>query len=393
MTPDRRSTARAGMLRPSTGEGAHRVTYVELFFDLVFVFAVTQLSHILIHEQTGVALLHTVMLTMVVWFAWVYTTWAMSWLDPERAPVGALLFVMMALGLLIAATIPEAFGDLALPFALALVAFSLVRSIFAVIAFRRTHPGHSINFVRISLWHAGTGALWIVGALVAQDARLWVWLAALVIDYIGPRARFWVPGLGRSPVSTWNVSGEHMAERVSLFVIIVLGESIVVTGSTFAEVGIGWLNGTAFLAAFVGAVLMFLLYFRHNQREGSDYISGAADRGMIAQTAYTYIPLLLVFGVVASAVADGLILRDPTGGGSVWLSGLLCGGAALYVLGNALFGRSTGRPWLTVHLIGVAVLVALMALTPVVSPLVLSWIVNAALLGIVLSETRRHRHP
>jgi len=380
---------KTGLLRPTTGEASHRVTYIELFFDLVFVFAVTQLSHILIHQQTGIALLHTVMLTMVVWFAWVYTTWAMSWLDPERGPVGTLLFVMMALGLLIAATIPEAFGGLALPFALSLVAFSLARSVFAIVAFGRAQrTEHAMNFVRISCWHVGTGILWIVGALVTEDARLWVWLAAVVLEYIGPRIRFWVPGVGASSVHSWNVSGEHMAERVSLFVIIVLGESIVVTGSTFAEVGITWLNGTAFLAAFVGAVLMFLLYFRHNQRHGSDFISRASDRGMIAQTAFTYIPLLLVFGVVASAVADGLILRDPAGAGSTWLAGLLCGGAALYVLGNALFGRSTGGPWLRVHLIGAVVLLALIAVSSIVNPLVLSWIVNAVLLAVVLSETR-----
>nr|WP_277348444.1 low temperature requirement protein A [Planctomonas sp. JC2975] len=374
-------------MRPATGDVAHRVTFIELFFDLVFVFAVTQLSHILIHEQDPLALLHTVMLTMVVWMAWVDTTWALSWLNPERGPVSALLFVLMGLGLILAATIPQAFTTEALPFALALVAFNLGHSVFTMIAFSRHRPQHTANFARISAWHAVEGAVWITGALVPEGARVWVWLVAIALAWIAPRVFFWVPVFGRSNVATWDVSGEHMSERVSLFFIIALGESIVVTGSAFAQTGLSWLGVTAFLAAFVGTVLMFLLYFRHNQRGGSDYISRASNRGMIAQTAYTYIPILLVFGIVGSAVADGLILRQPTVGNDAWVAGLLCGSAALYVLGNALFSRATGGPWLWTHLIGAVVLTAMIALFPIVEPLVLSWTVNVVLAAMVLKET------
>ena len=385
------SASRAGLLRPSTGELAHRVTFVELFFDLVFVFAVTQLSHMLIHEQTGTSLVHTVMLTMVVWMAWVDTTWALNWLNPTSAPVGGMLFVLMALGMLLAVTIPDAFGGQALPFALALVAFNLVHSLFTAGAFLRSRPGHAVNFARISIWHAVSGALWIGGAVLSPDTRLWVWLAALLIDWLGPRAMFWVPFLGGSRLDTWDITGEHMSERVSSFFIIALGESIVVTGSTFAETGIQWIEVAAFLAAFVGTVLMFQLYFRHNQRGGSEYISHASERGMIAQTAYTYIPIVLVFGIVGTAVADGLILRDPTGGHSPWVVGMLCGSASLYVLGNAFFSRATGAPWLRAHLVGAAVFAAMIALSPVLDPLTLIWIVNAVLLAIVLSEVRDYR--
>ncbi|GAB3801221.1 low temperature requirement protein A [Humibacter antri] len=377
-----------GLLRPATGDVAHRVGYVELFFDLVFVFAVTQLSHILIDHRDPLALLHTVMLAMVVWFAWVYTTWAMSWLNPERWPVAALLFLMMLLGMLIAVAIPDAFGDRALLFALALTAFGLVRSVFTIAAFAPTSRPHAMNFVRITCWHAGVGVLWIAGALVPPDARLWVWIAALVLEYAGPRLHFWVPALGSSDDSTWNVSGEHMSERVSLFLIIALGESIIDTGVSFASGSIDWMRGNAFLAAFVGTVLLFLLYFRHNQRGGSEYISHAHDRGMIAQTAFTYIPVLLVFGIVASAVADALILGESAGASGSWVAGLLCGGAALYALGNAFFRRATGGPWTPVHIVGALVLLVLFPLHTVVPFVVLSWIVNLVLLAIVLSDGR-----
>lgn len=379
---------RPTLLRPSEGAAAHRVTFIELFFDLVFVFAVTQLSHIVIDEPGWLSLLHTVVLTMVVWMVWVDTTWTLSWLDPERPPVSAMLFVLMALGMLMAATIPHAFDTQALTFALALAAFQLINPVFTLFAFRRTRPAHAGNFARISVWSFVAGATWIVSALVPSDARIWIWLAALLLMWIGPRAAFWVPFYGRSDVGTWDVTGEHMSERVSLFFIIALGESIVVTGTAFAGTGVTWLSGLAFLSAFVGTVLMFLLHFRHIQRGGSDYISRARERGMIAQVAYTYVPIVLVFGIVGASVADGLVVRDPAGGPDAWVAGILCGSAALYVFGNAVFVRATGGPWLRLHLVGAAVLMVMVALFPVASPLLLSWLVNLVLLAVVLGEAR-----
>jgi low temperature requirement protein LtrA len=374
------------LLRPTTGEEAHRVTYIELFFDLVFVFAITQISHILIHQQSGTALVHTLVLTLVVWWAWVYTTWATSWLNPERGWVRSLMLVLMVLGMLMSSAIPEAFTSRALLFAVALVALHLTRSVFTIFVFARRHPDHAVNFVRITIWHAAAGAFWIWGALAPEDQRLWIWLAALVIDYAGPRARFWVPGLRASSLDTWNVSGEHMAERVSLFLIIALGESIIVTGVTFSTGEISWLNGLAFLAAFVSTVLMWLLYFNHGQRRGSDYIAKAAERGMIAQTAFSYVPLLLILGIVLTAVADELVLHEPLGKTNVWTAGLLCGASAVYLLGNALFKRATGSPWLFSHLVAIPALAIAFAAHPLISPLVLSWITNGVLLVVVIFD-------
>jgi Predicted membrane protein len=382
---------RTNLLRPATGEESHRVTYMELFFDLVFVFAITQVSHLLIHEQTGAALVHAIVLGIVVWWVWVYTTWAASWLDPERGPVRALFIVLMLLGLLVSSAIPEAFGDRALLFACAMVAMHLTRSVFTVFAFARAQPGHAVNFVRISAWHAAAGAVWILGAVLPDDVRLWVWLLALVIDLIGPRARFYTPGLGASGVETWNVSGEHMAERVSLFIIIALGESIVVTGSTFSAGPLTWLTFAAFLAAFAGAVLMWLLYFAHNERGGSEFISHADERGMIAQTAFTYIPVLFVLGIVMSAVGDGLVLEDPTGATGLWTAGIVTGSFSVYLLGNALFTRAVGGPWLMTHIVAAVVLVALFAAHPVLSPLAFTWIANAVLLVVTVLDERNHR--
>lgn len=379
------------LLRPATGEDAHRVTYIELFFDLVFVFAITQISHILIHQQTATSLVHTVVLTLVVWWAWVYTTWATSWLNPERGWVRALMLVLMVLGMLMSSAIPEAFTARAVLFAVALVALQLTRSVFTIFVFARRHPDHAVNFVRITIWHAAAGALWIWGALAPEQQRLWIWLVALVVDYAGPRIRFWVPGLGASSLDTWNVSGEHMAERVSLFLIIALGESIIVTGVAFSAGGLNWLNGVAFLAAFVSTVLMWLLYFNHGQRRGSDYIAQAAQRGMIAQTAFSYVPILLILGIVLTAVADELVLHNPLGESNAWAAALLCGASAVYLVGNALFKRATGRPWLFSHLVAIPALAVAFVAHPLVSPLALSWITNGVLLVVVIFDENAAR--
>ncbi len=370
----------------SDAAGAHRVTYTELFFDLVFVFAVTQVSHVLLHEQSALSLLHTVMLAMVVWWVWMFTTWASSWLDPERGAVRALFVVLMLLGLLLASAIPEAFGGRAVLFAVSLVAMQLSRSVFTFFAFSRAHPDHAANFVRIIVWHSVAGALWIAGAFLPDQARLAVWLVALAIDYIGPRLRFWTPGMGGSPLTSWNVSGAHMSERVSLFLIIALGESIVVTGAAFSTAPLDAVHLGAFLAAFAGTVLLWLLYFSHAQQRGSEYLEGAQERGMIAQTAYTYIPLLLVLGIVLSAVADGLVLQRPLGASTPWTTGLLCGSAIVYLLGLLLFRRATGMRWSLTVVIGALALAVLWPLGSLLPTTVVTWTVNAVLAAVVVAE-------
>ncbi|MFT2815606.1 low temperature requirement protein A [Leifsonia sp. A12D58] len=374
------------VLRPTTGNDAHRVTFVELFFDLVFVFAVTQVSHVLLHRQDAVELGHTAMLMIVVWVVWINTTWATNWLNPERGPVRGLLIVLMLLGILMSSAIPEAFSDKAVLFAFSMVAFQLVRSTFTALAFARYRPDHAVNFVRIGLWEVVSGSLWIGGAFAPEDLRIWIWLVALLLDISGPRARFWTPGLGRSGVETWDVSGEHMAERVSLFLIIVLGESIIVTGTTFAESPLEWQFVLAFLAAFTGTVLMWMLYFAHGQQRGSDYISHASERGMIAQVAYTYVPITMVFGIVLSAVADGLILGNPLEDSGSWTAWLTCGSSALFLLGNALFRRAIGGRMLGGNVLGALVLVGLAFGHPMLSALALVWLVNVVLLIVLIGD-------
>ncbi len=374
------------ILRARTGRDASRVSFIELFFDLVFVFAVTQVSHVLIEHPDVTALLHTVILTTAVWWVWINTTWSINWLNPEDGWVRGLIVAMMLLGLLMSTAIPDAFGDRAMLFAVPLIVLEAGRSLFTALAFARYRPDHALNFVRIALWQIAAGGLWIVGSFASPDARAWFWIAALVFYSSGPPARFWVPVVGRSGMDAWDISGEHMAERVGLFFILALGESILVTGGSFSEGDIDVPHTLAFLAAFTGAVLLWWLYFNHSARGGTEYISGSPEAGRVARLAYTYVPLIMVFGVVLAAVADEYILHDPSTPADAWTAGVATASFAIYFLGNMLFRRSVGGRWLFSHLLGALALGGVFLLHPLMSALALTWIVNAVTLAVVIAD-------
>jgi len=384
--------------RPAEGENASRVTFVELFFDLVFVFAVTQISHLLIAHPDLPTLVQTLVLTSAAWWVWVNTAWVTNWLNPELGVVRAMLIVLMLLGLLMSSALPDAFSTGAPLFAIAYVAMQVGRSVFTALALRRHWRDNYVNFLRISAWASAAGALWLAGAFAPDEYRLPFWLVAVLLEYLGPVSKYATPGLGQSDVQTWNVSGEHMAERAGLFIIIALGESIIVTGTAFGEQDFGPLSAVAFLSAFGSTVLMWLLYFNHGARGGQRFITRATDTGPIARLAYTYLHIPLVLGVVLTAVADELALLHPLGlheGSSLaWTAGLICGAGAVYLLGNAFFKRSVGGPWLLSHFAGVVALAALFAAHSVLTPLALNWLSNLVLLAVVIADEvgfRRNR--
>jgi low temperature requirement protein LtrA len=382
-----RARKRPDFLRARKPHEHARVTNIELFFDLVFVFAVTQLSHALLHDLTGLGVLHTLLLFMAVWWVWIYTSWVTNWLDPEQTAVRLLLLVLMLAGLVLSTSLPEAFAGRGLAFAGAYVFMQVGRSLFTLWAIGRQNHGLFRNFQRITAWLALAGAFWIGGGFAEDGVRLALWAAALLVEYLSPAAGFWTPGLGRSRTSDWNVEGGHMAERCSLFVIIALGESIVVTGATFS--GLDWTPGTAaaFAIAFAGTVAMWWIYFDRGAERGSRHIAGAADPGRLARLAYTYLHLPIVAGIIVGAVADDLVLAHATGHADGAATAVILAAPALYLLGNTLFKWTiAGRPPPS-HLIGLALLVLLAALGWPLPPLALAAGATFALIVTAAWET------
>lgn len=375
------------LLRTRDGHDSSKVAFVELFFDLVFVFAITQLSHGLIHHFSLLGGLETLMLLLAVWWVWICTTWVTNWLDPEKLPVRTMLLVMMVLGLVLTSAIPDAFESRGLAFAAAYVAMHLGRSVFFVWAVRGK-PLMARNYQRILIWLTASAVFWIAGGLSEGVTRVALWAAALGIEYVGPWTGFRVPGLGSSSTADWEISGHHMAERCGLFIIIALGESILVTGATFSE--LPW-NGEvigAFSASVIGSIAMWWLYFDTASESGSHQISSSDDPGRLARLAYTYLHLLLVGGIILIAVADEFVLAHPGGHTDQKTLVTLLGGTGLYLLGNMFFKRIIGGNLPLSHIAGIVVLGAMVPFGSHLAPWLLSTLTTLLLIGVAAWERR-----
>jgi low temperature requirement protein LtrA len=376
------------MTRAKDVAGAGRVAFVELFYDLVFVFAITQLSHLLLHHYTLLGAVETGLLMLAVWWVWIYTTWALNWLDPARGPVRVMIYASMLLGLFMSMSVPEAFGERGPAFALSFVAMQLGRSLFTAWAwsFTAEQASHRRNFLRISAWMAGSGVFWIAGGLAHGGGRLALWVVALGIEYLGPWARFRTPGLGVSTTADWDVRGEHMAERCGLFVIICLGETLLISGATFA--GMAWSGEgiVAFLVNFLGSVAMWWLYFHIGQARASHLIEHSEDPGRVARVAFTYAHIPIIAGIVVSAVAAELVIAHPGGRTSWGAAASILGGPALFLAGNHWFKALTARWPPLSHMVGLGLFALSLAAVPWLSPLGLSAVALAILVLVAVWE-------
>jgi low temperature requirement protein LtrA len=329
--------AAKGPLLRSADPESQRVTTIELFFDLVYVFAITQLSHRLVDHLTWVGALQTAILLMAVWQAWVNTTWVTSWFSPDKDPVRTLLISVMLGSLVISATIPEAFEGRGLAFALVYAVLSVLRSGFVIVN-TGEDPGLRRNFQRIFWWGGSAAALWVVGGLLDGNARLAVWLAAVALEYAGPAMGFAVPGLGRSTTDDWvTIAGGHLAERCQLFIIVALGESILVTGTTVADLPFRVDTAAAALTAFLGSVALWWIYFDKVAEHAGNVIEESDDPGRLGRSGYTYVHVPMVAGIIVTAVGDELAIAHPSGHADDAAIAVILGGPALFLLGHALF--------------------------------------------------------
>jgi low temperature requirement protein LtrA len=378
---------RGALYRPLVPNQHSRVTYAELFFDLVFVFAVTQISHTLLGDFTPLGALQTTLLFLGVWWVWVYTSWITNWLNPELTPVRVLLFMLMLGGLVLSTSIPKAFESRGLWFAGAYAAMQVGRTIFLLVSTPPARTLARMNAVRILAWLSMSAIFWIAGGFAEGPWRLILWALALGIEYISPAVRFWIPKYGASAVADWVVEGGHMAERCAGFIIIALGESIVVTGATFAE--LPWTIETvaAFASAFLGAIAMWWIYFHKGAQAGSELISRSSEPGRLARLAYTYLHMPIVAGIILAAVADELMLKHPADHSGLKTVLSAIGGPMLFLIGTILF-KHTIRGWLQLsHGVGIVALGILAWFAGALSPLLLSIATTAIMIIVAAWES------
>jgi low temperature requirement protein LtrA len=377
---------RAALTR-ERGDGRQRVTNIELFFDLVYVFAVTQLSHYLLHHRSLTGALQAALLLAMVWQLWVYTTWVTNWLDPERIPVRLLLLGLMLASLVISAALPSAFAGLGLVVGCGYAAMQIGRSLFAVWALRGQPL--EVNFRRILAWCCLSGTLAILGGLTGSVlARALLWLGAVGVDLLGGAVGFWTPGLGPAHTSDWTIDGGHFAERCQAFILIALGESIVVTGTTFGGVLASPRAATvaAFFVAFAGSAGLWWLYFDRSAEDGARLIAESADPGRLGRSAYHFIHPVMVAGVIVVAAADEVVLDKPGAVGVTSAAWLILGGAGLFILGHLGFKLVVWRTLNRPRLLALVVLALLGLLAPHVPALALSACAAAVVLAVAACD-------
>lgn len=370
-----------------------RVANVELFFDLVYVFAITQLSHHLLEHLSWLGVLQTATLWFAVWLGWQYTAWVSNWFNPEHLVIRTMLMVLMGTALLVSAAIPEAFGERGLLFACSFVAIQVGRTLFVLYSLGRGHV-LTPNFLRMLCWLLVSAALWIAGGLNEGGARLALWLLAVGCEYLSPMAGFPVPGLGRSQTSDWTIDGGHLAERCQLFVIIALGESVLATGASFGHVAHpGLAVWVAFLVSFAGCVAMWWMYFDTSSGDAAHVIEHSDDPGRLGAY-FHYVHVLLIAGVIVCAVADDLVVAHPLDPVKAKYAAALVGGPLVYLLGNALFKRVVYGRFPLSHVIGMGALLALWPLLPSVSLLTAGALTTAVMVAVTIwaAYYRRHRH-
>jgi low temperature requirement protein LtrA len=380
-------TAAIRHLRPRGNGETQQTTTVELFFDLVYVFAVTQLSHQILGDLSIAGVARAAFLLLVVWWAWIYTTWMANWFDPTSSPVRAVLTAVMLGSLLMAAALPEAFGERALLFAASYVVLQVGRNAAAAWLLDRRHRLRDV-FERLVVWSAASGVLWLAGAALDSDQRLILWIPALALELAAPAAGYWLPGRARAVTTDYDIEGSHFAERCQVFIIIALGESIVVTGATASAAGLTSTVVLCLIVAFVETAALWWLYFGATTEHARVTLSSCDDPGRLARDAYTYAHLPIVAGIIATAVAGNLLIAGPHQVPDAVGVAMILGGPALYLLGESLFSwRMTGATN-TKRLAVAALLILLVPLGDHVSTLVLSLVVASLLPALAVWERR-----
>ena len=361
------------------------VAPLELFFDLVYVFAIAQVSHHLLEHVDLRTATETAILALAVFYAWYMTAWGANWLDPDQLPVRILLVALMFASLLMSAGITDAFDGRAWLFVTGYLSLQIGRSVFLIVALReRAFGGH---FVNVLVWELLAGVLWVAGAVADPDVRLVLWGGAVLATYTGAWLLHWLPGRGRAiDRDHTEVAAGHLVERFRLFFIILLGETVLTMGTAFADVPFELQRLLALAIAFTGTVAIWWCYFQRSEGIGVGAAEAADDAGAVGLWA-TETLTLVVLGLIALAVGNELAIAHPGDDATLAFTLLAFGGPALYLLAQALFLRAALRRVPASRVLGVAALVVLGIATSSLSMLAGIGAACVVLIGVAVADT------
>jgi low temperature requirement protein LtrA len=301
----------------------HRVTPRELFFDLVFVFAFTQVATLLADDPTFPGVGRSVLVLAALWWAWAAYAWLTNIVDPEEGLVGAALLVVLIAMFIAALVVPGVFADDGVLFGVAFLVVCAMHALLYALAVRgnRDHLG---ALLRLSPWPL-LGAALILVAGFTGGARTWLWLAALVCTYLGAIL---------TGSTGWQVHPSHFAERHGLVVIIALGEAFIAIGIGATGIGIGLGEVAAAILGLLVAASFWLAYFDFFSIRGERLLGEleGPERVTFARDAYTYAHLPLIVGIVLFAFGMKNVVAHVGDELDSVAAFALCGGSALYLL-------------------------------------------------------------
>jgi low temperature requirement protein LtrA len=361
----------------------HRVTPLELFFDLVFVFAITQVTSLLADDPTWSGVLRGMLVLAALWWAWAGYSWLTSTMDVDEGGVRLAMLASMGAMLVVALAVPNAFGDDAVLFG---VAYLLVRLLHVVLyaIVSRDDPDLSGAVLRFAPTAILGASLLILAGFLEGDQRIAVWAVALAIDYAGPAL---IAG-GRG----WRIAPEHFAERHGLIILIALGESIIAIG-----VGAGFeLAPGVIAAAALGIVVVSALWWLYFDvaailARGRLLQARGVEQALLARDSYSYLHLPMLAGIVLFALGLKTTLGDVGEALDTVPAVGLCGGAALYLLAHIAFLlRTTGRVFRR-RTVGAVVLLGLVPVAVAMPALAALALVSAVCSLVVVYEVLRHR--
>ncbi|MGK5741268.1 low temperature requirement protein A [Micromonospora sp. URMC 103] len=361
----------------------HRISFVELFFDLAIIFALTQLSQRFLRDFDWENSLQTLVLLAAVWWLWVGAARTTDWLNPEGPFIQRIIIGMMFAGLVAAASIPEAFGRHGLVFAGANVAAHFVRHL-SIIGALHGHP-LGTRSVRAATWFGSTAILWIAGAFLPATPRLVLWSLAVTLDYLGVGLNWRVPRMPPLPEEHLRVRGDHIAERHRQIFVIALGEVVLTSGVTLSQTRLDAVRIAAFAITFATTGLMARAFFLPR---GLSLQETLDRRPSSAAVRASYTHLVMILGIVITAMGAEILIARPLGETRAQWSAAIIAGPFLYLVGRALYAWAVfeRRPWRAIS--GMLVIAGVSPVLLRSPPLVVAGAVGVVLLGVVLGFGR-----
>ncbi len=377
--------AAAGLARhPENTE----VRPLELLFDLVYVFALHQLSHHLIEHRDWVGAAQTAILFLAVFSVWSFTTWIASLTDTEKNPVRWLFLSVMTLALFMNGALGDAFGEGGWLFVGVYLTIQIGRNLWALrlgLA-RIMHDHHG----RTLIWTLGTAVLWIAGAIADGELRLALWGIATLIDLIGFVSAHPLPGR-KTDTKDFPFVGEHLIERCRLFLLIALGDTILVSGASLVGAKLDVLAVLATGVAIIGTIALWWSYFRRSEGVTMENLKKSSDPARLSRMAI-YALMGMVAGLILAAVGDEIAIAHPLETTDVFTNLMIFGGPALFVLAQGWYlwrvdrDLPTSRP---VAFIALAVLTVATLPLPKIGAAAVSVLVLVAM--AVADSVKAHR--